>query len=443
MAEQGRSEVPPTLGRRLGPFRHRSYGAYWLGVSVTSLGTWLQAVAGSIYVYQLSGSTFVVGVFNFAGFIPILLFSVWGGGLSDRFDRRHVVWTTHAASMAIALVLAALTILGAANVLILIVAMFLLNVLWALGKPSLLALVPNIVPREDLQDAVALTSLGFLSGQIVGPLIAAAAMAASGAGLAFAINALTYGAPIAAMVILRRLALGGRAVTPDGSAVADERGRSAGAFVRTNVWVTGLLAGIVVTSVAMEIQRTLAPGLVSEKLGIAESNAGLLVAAQSAGSAIALLLFVQIRKRGWSRRSAFVGLMTQAGGVLIAAIAPDLPIALVGFGLIGLGFALCFPVLTAALQGSTPDALRGRVMAFHQLALLGHRPVTALIVGGVATVFGLITAILIWLVLLPLGLLAIRTAWRRLPEEPPGRRAATAGPDDAATELAGTSPAER
>jgi MFS family permease len=437
---QDAARRPP--GGRFGPFRHRSYLVYWLGVSITSLGTWLQAVAGSIYIYQLTGSTFVVGIFNFAGFIPILLFSVWGGQLSDRFDRRRVVWTSHAASMAIATILAVLTIAGAATVISLIVAMFLLNVLWALGKPSLLSLVPNIVPRGDLQDAVALTSLGFLAGQIVGPLIAAGAMAASGAGLAFAVNALTYGAPIVSMFYLGRLGLGGRAARSDGSAGPLERGPSAVTFLRKNLWMSGLLAGIVVTSMGMEIQRTLAPGLVFEKLGIPESNAGLLVAAQSVGSAIALLLFVQIRKFGWSRRSAFIGLLTQALGVLVAASAPDLTIALIGFGFIGLGFALCFPVLTAALQGATPDELRGRVMSFHQLALLGHRPVTALVIGSVATGFSLLSATLIWLTLVPLGLLAVRTAWRRLPEEPaPGHH--VDGPDDAATEIAQRSIAER
>ena len=69
--------VPGGRGGRLGPFRHRSYQVYWVGVAITSLGTWLSAVAGSIYVYQLTGSTLSVGVFNAASFLPILLFSVW------------------------------------------------------------------------------------------------------------------------------------------------------------------------------------------------------------------------------------------------------------------------------------------------------------------------------------------------------------------------------
>jgi len=145
----------------------------------------------------------------------------------------------------------------------------------------------------------------------------------------------------------------------------------------------------------------------------------MLLASQSVGSAISFLLFVPIRRRGWSRRSATVGLGLQVVGVVGAALAPALPVALVGFFLIGLGFALCFPVLTASLQEATPDELRGRIMSYHQIALLGHRPLTALMIGAVATAVGLIAGALIWLVLVPVGVVAIRTAWRTLPERPP------------------------
>jgi MFS family permease len=419
----------PGAGGRFGPFRHRAYVVYWLAVAISSLGTWLAAVAGSIYVYDLTSSTFAVGVFNFAGFVPILMFSVWGGQISDRFDRRTVVWTTHAASVAIAAVLAWVTITGAATELVLIITVFLLNALWALGKPSLMSLIPNIVPREDLQDAVALASLAFMTGQIAGPLIAAGALAISGPGLAFAINALSYVAPIVAMVVLARMGLAGRetaivrrtAMAAAGSGVT---------FVRKNTWVAGLLAGIVVTSMAMEIQRTVAPALASEQLGVAESDAALLLAFQSMGAAVSFLLFIPIRKSGRLRESAFVGLVLQGAGVVIAAFATVFPIALAGFFLIGLGFALCMPVLTAALQQATPDNLRGRIMSYHQMALLGHRPITALIIGTVAAV-SLQGGMLIWLLILPFGLFAIRSAWRRLPLQPPPPPTRSEVPTDA------------
>jgi MFS family permease len=415
----------PAAGSRFGPFRHRAYVVYWLAVAISSLGTWLAAVAGSIYVYDLTGSTFSVGVFNFAGFVPILIFSVWGGQISDRFDRRTVVWTTHAASVAIAAVLAWVTITGTATELVLIATVFLLNMLWALGKPSLMSLIPNIVPREDLQDSVALASLAFMTGQIAGPLIAAGALAISGPGLAFAINALSYVAPIVAMFVLARMGLAGRETAIVRKAALAAAG-SGVTFVRKNTWVAGLLAGVVVTSMAMEIQRTVAPALASKQLGVAESNAALLLAFQSMGAAVSFLLFIPIRKSGRLRESAFVGLVLQGAGVVIGALATVFPIALAGFFLIGLGFALCMPVLTAALQEATPDNLRGRIMSYHQMALLGHRPITALIIGTVAAV-SLQGGMLIWLLVLPLGLFAVRSAWRRLPVQPPPPPAARSG----------------
>ena len=80
-----------TLAGRLGPFRHRPFAIYWAGGLLSNLGTWLQTVAASVFVYQLTGSALAVGILSFAGFVPILLFSVLGGVISDRYDRRRVV----------------------------------------------------------------------------------------------------------------------------------------------------------------------------------------------------------------------------------------------------------------------------------------------------------------------------------------------------------------
>ena len=139
-----------------------------------------------------------------------------------------------------------------------------------------------------------------------------------------------------------------------------------------------------------------------------------MVGAQSVGAMVGFLLFIQIRRFGWSERAALWGLLLQAVGVVVAAVAADLAWASLGFGLIGLGFSLCFPVVTAALQVGTPDGLRGRLMAFHQMALLGHRPITALLYGTVATVVSLQAGILVWLLFAPIGLLAVRAAWQHL-----------------------------
>jgi MFS family permease len=387
---------------------------YWAGGLLSNLGTWLQAVAGSIFVYQLTGSALAVGVLNFVGFLPILLFSLAGGQLSDRFDRRTIVIRTHLVSGTVATGLAILAFAGSASEVHVIVVAFALNTSYAIAKPSLISLVPNLVPRDEVTDAVGLNSLQFILGQIIGPTIAALVMATAGAGPAFAINAATYIGPIASMVYLQRRGLGGRKAAEMVGAVARSTAVSAVAYVREQRWVLALLIGVVSCSAPLEVIRTLAPAFVVEQLGESESAAGFIVTAQSVGSALALLIFVPLRRRGLSHQMAAAGLLVQAIGVIFTTVAHNMVAASFGVALVGFGFSLCFPILTGTLQAEVHDQVRGRVMALHQMFHLGNRPATALAVGVLATAFGAGPAVLSGIVLAPIGLMATRQAWRRM-----------------------------
>lgn len=403
---------------RLGPFRHRPFAVYWAGGLLSNLGSWLQTVAGSIFVYQLTGSVFAVGLLNFAGFLPIFLFSIAGGIVSDRFDRRRVVIATHLLSGVIAAALAALTFAGVATEVHLIVAFFALNTMYAVAKPSIIALLPGLVPKDEVTDAVGLNTLQFILGQVSGPIIAAIVMATAGAGWAFTINAVTFLGPIVSMLYLQRQGLGARVDAAPRPGVVARAPVGATGFIREHRWVLALLGGIVSVSAPLEVVRTLSPAIVVEGLGEPESAAGLIVAAQSVGSALALVAFVPLRRRGWSHPMAAVGLALQAAGLIAVAVAPNLPIALVAVGLVGFGFSLCFPVLTGTLQVEVPDEVRGRIMAFHQTAHLGNRPITALLIGALATAVGAQHTVAVGAILAPLGLLAVRRAWRLLAERP-------------------------
>lgn len=425
----------PRRPSRLGPFRHRPFAIYWAGGLLSNIGSWLQAVAGSIFVYQLTGSALAVGLFNFIGFLPIFLFSIVGGVVSDRFDRRRVVIVTHVVSGLMAAGLAVVTFAGSASELAIIAVFFALNTSYALAKPSIIALLPSLVPRDEVTDAVGLNTLQFILGQISGPLIAALVMATAGAGWAFAINALTYLGPIVSMVYLQRRGLGVRADSPPKKSADRPISASGGSYVRDHPWVLAMLVGVVSVSAPLEVIRTLSPAIAVEGLGQPESAAGLIVAAQSVGSALALIAFVPLRRRGWSRQMAGFGLVLQALGLVVTAVAPSLPVALGSVALVGFGFSLCFPILTGALQLEVPDVVRGRVMAFHQTAHLGNRPITALIVGGLATLVGAQQAAIAGAILAPIGLLATRRAWRMLAArraEPEESQPAAADDTDAA-----------
>jgi MFS family permease len=419
---------PSRLAAKLGPFRHRPFAIYWAGGLLSNLGTWLQAVAGSIFVYQLTGSALAVGLLNFAGFLPILLFSVAGGVISDRYDRRSIVIWTHVVALILATLLAALTFGGAVTQLHLIVIAFAMNTAYAIAKPSIISMLPALVPRDEVADAVGLNTLQFIMGQVAGPVLAAVAIGTGGAAWAFGINALTFLGPIVSMVYLKRRGLGAGAVRRRDRTAPTSSGESATSFVRQHRWVLVLILGVFAASAPLEIIRTLSPALVVERLGEPESAAGFIVAAQSLGSCLALAMFVPLRRRGWSSLMAAFGFLVEAAGLALAAFAGSLSTMAFAVGMLGFGFSLSFPVLTGTLQADVPDVVRGRVMAFHQMAHLGNRPFMALAAGGLTTLFGAPLTLLAGLILAPIGILATRRNWVRLSSRG-GTPAPGVGPD--------------
>ena len=381
---------------------------------VSNSGTWLQSVTGSVYVYDRTGSALAVGLLNFATFMPVLLFSVWGGSISDRFDRRAIVIVTHVASLVVGVGLGVAAARGAASVLVVMVAAFLLQTAWSIAKPSLTAMINDLVDRDELTEAVGLNTLQFVVGQLVGPVSATVILATAGPAWAFGLNGVSYLAPIAAMLYLVRIGVGA------GAGRAPARRAEAGimSYLREESWVLYALGVVVCTSAIFEVIRTTAPAIAAVRLAEPTSTAGLIVAAQSTGSAIGILALGPLRRRGLTRSLSSVGLVLQAAGLLALTQATALPAAVAATIPMGIGFSLCFPVVTGALQGEVPNAMRGRLMSIHQMALLGHRPFTALAAGAIAAAFGPPAALVAVTALVPFGLVAIRTAWRRLVARP-------------------------
>jgi MFS family permease len=398
---------------RLGLFGQDPFAVYWTGGFLSNVGTWLQAVAGSVFVYDRTGSAFAVGVLNFATFLPILLFSVPGGVISDRLDRRAIVVVTQVISGVLGLGLAILTFAGGATEFHVIAIAFALQTSWAIAKPALTAMLPALVTREELTQAVGLNTLQFMTGQLVGPLIATLVLATGGYAWAFGINAATFIAPIVAMAYLYRRGLAG-SVDPGAAGASPQRRQSITSYIRSQPWIAFVLIAVVTTSAVTEVIRTTAPVLVTERLRAPSSDAGLIIAAQSFGYVCGILAFTLLRRRDLARPIAAFGLVLQGCGLLIASAATEMPVAAVGVAAIGMGFALCLPVVTAVLQAEVPDHIRGRLMSYHQIALLGNRPFTALAAGALAATFGVPVACLAATVLVPIGLLACRAAWRSL-----------------------------
>ncbi len=381
------------------PFLH-----YWIGGFVSSTGNWIQNVTASVVMYQLTGSSLMVGVLQFANFAPLFALSIIGGVLSDRFSRVRIVTITHLFSFVVAAVLAGLALTERVTPVHLIVCVGLIGSSHAISKPTLAALLPALVPRKVLARASSLNVLQFNLGQVVGSTAATILLATVGAGFAFAWNAMTFFGPILAMAaISRHLALQERSNTKGFAAAF------AGlAYVRSNARMVAILAAIVLANGVMEGMRTLAPGLADSWEGTGPEAAGLLIGATSAGATTAVLLFGLLQRRLSPLRLLGLGFALQILGGVGVALSPGLSIAMVLAVPIGFGFAILIPLLNAGLQELSADEFRGRVMSAFSMAHLGVRPAWALVAGGVAVALSASGAVALLTVSGLIGLRALR-----------------------------------
>lgn len=374
----------PTGADEPGPLRRRDFAIYWWAGIVSSPGNWASNVVASVLMFSLTDSPFMVGVVNFAIFIPNLLFSLPAGSLGDRVERRRMIVVTQSAALVVALAMAVLSGAGALTPWLLVLTCFLLGTANAFTKPPMLALIALLVPRPLVARATALNVVQFQFGQIVGPGIASVILLTATPTWAFAINAVSCLGPIVAMLLIRLDDAAER------GAVARKKGGGGIVeglrFVARTPMMPAILLAVVLTNAAVEALRTLAPTLAAE-LDLPEA-AGVIIMGHSIGAMLGLVTFGLIEKvlpRRWMLTTAF-GL--QALGVGLVALGGSLPVLALGALPIGVGFSLSIPLLSASLQMLSPDDFRSRVMSVFSMAHLGLRPLFALVAGALATAFG-------------------------------------------------------
>jgi MFS family permease len=183
--------------------RHRNFQLFFSGQLISLIGTWMQSVAQSWLVYRLTGSALLLGSVGFASQVPVFLFSPLGGIAADRINRRYIVITTQIAAMLLALILAALTLLGKVQVWHVFVLASLLGVVNAFDIPGRQSFLVEMVGRDDLMNAIALNSSMFNGARVIGPAIAGILVAKFGEGWCFFGNGVSYIAVIVGLLLMR------------------------------------------------------------------------------------------------------------------------------------------------------------------------------------------------------------------------------------------------
>jgi len=366
----------PTAALRL--IGDRNFGPYFVGNAASASGTWFQNLAASLLVYRLTHSAFLLGVLNFGNFVPVLLLAPWAGSAADRFDRRRLLLGTQIVSATLSGALAALAWGGLARVWVVIVFALALGTMSAFSAPASMALIGNLVPREQLASAVALNSMTFNLARAVGPVLATVSVRSLGIPASFAINSASYLLLVLGVLVVR-------STERVRASRAETRLRESLRLVRSQPELLAFLLIVTVVGFGSDPVNTEAPAF-AHAFGRADSEAGFIIGAFGAGAVAAAFLLAG-RVAGSRRRMVFTLLLL--GGAMIGfSLSRWLPLGFVLLAIAGFGYLASNTSATSRLQLAVEEQHRGRIMALWSVAFLGFRPAASLLDGAVAGAFG-------------------------------------------------------
>jgi len=357
--------------------RNPNFRLFWGGNFLSNIGTWMQNVAQGWLVLLLTGnSAFWLGVVGFAGSIPFLFFTLFGGVIADRVNKRRLLLCTQTAMMLLAFLLAALAYLHRISVWGVAVIAFLNGMAMSMNQPSYQALVPQLVKREDLTNAIALNSAQFNLSRIVGPTLGGYAMALIGVAGNFFLNGVSFLAVIWAIARIKYPA----ETPPRRESMLTSLGAGL-RYVRHHPQMYVLVVMMAVSSLLSIPFLTFIPYFARVQLHTGAAGLGWLLAALGLG---ALLGALHVAWRGIIRNRGKLIAFGGAGGMAILVIFCYTHIFMLSEVLMileGYWMILTISAVTVAMQHLSSDEMRGRVMSIYGTCFLGLPPIGALLAG--------------------------------------------------------------
>ena len=361
---------------------YRDFRLLWFGAFTSTIGTWMQKVSQNWLVLTLAGSSsaFYLGLDSFLGELPILLFTLIGGVVADRRDRRQLLLMSQYIQMATAFALAALVYWGQVRIWHVLVLSTITGLAQAFGGPAYQSLLPSLVDRQHLPNAIAFNSIQFNLARVIGPLMAGGALATFGMVACFGLNGLSFLAVIAAILMMR--------VRHTPSTTATRLGQElAGgfAYVRAHPEFTAMAAlGFAATFLGNPL-LTFLPLFAQDVLhGDVRLYTQLMACAGIGAVAGALVV-------AWLGRFAHMGrtllILQVAFGTVVVLFASTRLFWLNGVLLFGAGacMVMVFSMLSSLVQLNAPNEMRGRVMSLYMVAFRGGMPLGSLVGGWIAS----------------------------------------------------------
>lgn len=363
----------------------RNFLIYLVGSTVSLHGLWVYRVALGWFAWQLSGSEFWVGVVAFTQFAPAVFFGPLFGVLADRVDRRKASIVINLCSTLNMLLLGGLATLGQVDIFVLALLSLVQGSLDGAHTPIRMTLVPNLVNKEQLQSAIASTSISFNVSRFVGPAIAGLVIATLGVSAAFAINGISYLAIVAAVLFVEVRPVPSRGKKPGDlwSELLDGI-----RYVREHQAIRGLMIMIAVASLFGRGALEMLPAFVDAVLGQGSSGLATLTSVIGVGAVVTGLVLA--RRTQWLNIH-IIRMSVIVGGILVIAFGANTEfwLAIPVITLLGVSFSLCGIGSQILLQSVVEEEVRGRVSSLWGMIAFGGTALGGLVVGAASAAFGL------------------------------------------------------
>jgi MFS family permease len=369
--------------------RYRNYRLFFWGQLVSLIGTWMQQTAMSWFVYEITNSKFLLGAVAAVGSAPMMLFATWGGSLADLYPKRSILVATQTAQMICAFLLAVGIWAGFANATFIVIIAALNGVAMGFDMPARQAFTVEMTSREDLLNAISLNSSVVNGARVIGPSLAGLMIGAVGVATCFLINALSFVAVIAGLLMMRLPSFERKAaiVSPaehawNGIVYSFQHPR-----VRT-ILLLFLAVGVFGWSYMVVM-----PAFARDVLGRGADGFGILMSASGTGALIGALFVATFGHRVTPRKLALGGVWVFSAALLAFSFARNFYVALGFLFVAGFGMLLFFSTTNTVLQTIVADDMRGRVMGVWSLVFGAMIPLGSLEAGAVANWFGTPTAL--------------------------------------------------
>lgn len=399
---------PPAspAGSAWSPFRHRAFALLWAATLISNIGTWMHDVGAGWLMTTLSPSPAIVALVQAATTAPIFLFALFAGALADRVDKRRFLLIINLVLIGITGAMAALTAAGAMTPTLLLAFTFAIGTGAALMAPAWQSVVPSLVPRESLQPAIALNSMGINIARAIGPALAGLLISAVALSAPFVVNAASYLVIVAALLLWKPETAPVRTLPPEpmlgamatGLRHASRNGALKATLIRSFAFFT-------FGSAYWALLPLVARGLEG---GGAEIY-GVLLAAIGGGAVAGAFALPAIRKRIDANRLVAAGTLVTAAAMVLLSLATNAAMALPASVLGGLGWITVLTSLNVSAQTALPNWVRARGLAIALMVFFGCMSAGSAGWGQVATVTSIPTALLI---AAAGAVLAIPLTWR-------------------------------